>query len=73
MEQETWKSFQQIIKEQTNLGSVDGYTGECNSPVRKSNAALGEDGASEDVHSGSVVVNTLMNLTTGLQINPLFI
>ena len=27
MEQETWKSFQQIIKEQINLGSVGGSTG----------------------------------------------
>jgi len=59
MEQETWKSFQQIIKEQINLGSVSGSAGECSSPVRESNTALVEDGVDQDVQPGSVVVNTV--------------
>ncbi|XP_023338403.1 uncharacterized protein LOC111709050 isoform X1 [Eurytemora carolleeae] len=59
MEQETRKSFQQIIKEQIKLGSVSGPAGECSSPVRESNTALGEDGVDQDVQPGSVVVNTV--------------
>jgi len=59
MEQETWKSFQQVIKEQINLGSVSGSAGECSSPVRKSNTALGKVGVDQEVQPGSVVVNTV--------------
>ena len=57
IELKTRKSFQQIIKEQINLGSVSGPAGECSSPVRESNTALGEDGADQDMQPGSVVVN----------------
>ena len=58
MEQETWRSFQQLIKEEVNSGSVSGPAGECNSPVRRSSTALGEDGVGQDEQPGSVIVNT---------------
>ncbi len=58
MEQEAWRSFQQFTKEEVNSGSVSGSTGECNSPVRRSSIALGEDGVGQDEEPGSVVVNT---------------
>jgi len=59
MEQKTWKSFQQIIQEQINLGSVSGPAGECSSPVRESNTALGEVEVVQEVQPGSVVVSTV--------------
>ena len=59
MEQKTWKSFQQVIREQMDPGSVDGFAGECNSPVRESITALVEDEAKQDVYSGNVVVNVV--------------
>jgi len=57
MELETWRSFQQLIKEQMEPGSVDGFAGECNSPDRKSITALDEGKAKQGIYSGNVVVN----------------
>ena len=52
-----WESFQQIVREQMSPGSVGGFAGECNSPVRESNTALVEKEA--DMRPGNVSVNTV--------------
>ncbi len=59
MEQEVWRTFQQHTKEEISSGSVGGSAGECSSPVRRSNAALSEEGVGLDEDAGSVVVNTV--------------
>ncbi len=56
-EQEVWRTFRQHTKEEISSGSVGGSAGECNSPVRRSNAALSKEGVSLDDVEGSVVVN----------------
>jgi len=59
IELETWRSFQQLIKEQMEPGSVDGFAGECNSPGCKSITALDEGKAKQGIYSGNVVVNAV--------------
>ena len=59
MEIETCKSFQQLVKEQMEPGSVDGFAGECNSPDRESITAPDEGEAKQVSYSGNVVVTAV--------------
>ena len=59
MELETWRSSQQLITEQMEPGSVNGFAGECNSPDCESITALDEGKAKQGIYSENVVVNAV--------------